>query len=87
MEVPTDMQAFFFEDINQMLNFSLDSINQQAEEYGGFQDDYSQVDDENFEAPSMKRLAKARKLLRMRRRKTLPKICSFSKSARTVHII
>lgn len=52
MEVPTDMQAFFFEDINQMLNFSLDSINQQAEEYGGFQDGYSQVDDENFEAPS-----------------------------------
>lgn len=52
MEVPTDMQAFFFEDINQMLNFSLDSINQQAEEYGGFQDDYSQVDEENFEALS-----------------------------------
>lgn len=52
MEVPTDMQAFFFEDINQMLNFSLDTINQQAEEYGGFQDDYSQVEEENFEAPS-----------------------------------
>lgn len=52
MEIPTDMQAFFFEDINQMLNFSLDSINQQAEEYGGFQDDYSQVEEENFEAPS-----------------------------------
>lgn len=52
MEVPTDMQAFFFEDINQMLNFSLDSINQQAEKYGGFQNDYSQVDEENFEAPS-----------------------------------
>lgn len=52
MEVPTDMQAFFFEDINQMLNFSLDSINQQAEEYGGFQNNYSQVDEENFEAPS-----------------------------------
>ena len=52
MEVPTDMQAFFFEDINQILNFSLDSINQQAEEYGGFQGDYSQVEEENFEAPS-----------------------------------
>ena len=52
MEVPTDMQAFFFEDINQMLNFSIDSINKQAEEYGGFQDDYSQVEEENFEAPS-----------------------------------
>lgn len=52
MEIPTDMQAFFFEDINQMLNFSFDSINQQAEEYGGFQDDYSQVEEENFEAPS-----------------------------------
>ena len=52
MEVPTDMQAFFFEDINQMLNFSLDSINKQAEEYGGFQDDYSQVEEENFDAPS-----------------------------------
>lgn len=51
MKVPTDMQAFFFEDINQMLNFSFNSINQQAEEYGGFQDDYSQVEDENFEAP------------------------------------
>ena len=52
MKVPTDMQAFFFEDINHMLNFSLDSINQQAEEYGGFQDDYSQVEEENFEAPT-----------------------------------
>lgn len=81
------MQAFFFEDINQMLNFSLDSINQQAEEYGGFQDDYSQVDEENFDTHPMKRLAKARKLLQMMRRMTLPRICSFSKSARTVHII
>ena len=52
MGVPTDMQAFFFEDINHMLNFSFDSINQQAEEYGGFQNDYSQVEEENFEAPS-----------------------------------
>lgn len=52
MGVPADMQAFFFEDINQMLNFSFDSINQQAEEYGGFQEDYSQVEEENFEAPS-----------------------------------
>lgn len=52
MGVPTDMQAFFFEDINHMLNFSFDSINQQAEEYGGFPDDYSQVEEENFEAPS-----------------------------------
>lgn len=50
MKVPTEMQAFFFEDIDQMLNFSLDSINQQAEEYGGFNDDYSQVDGDNFEA-------------------------------------
>lgn len=52
MEVPTEMQAFFFEDIDQMLNFSFDSISQQAEEYGGFQDDYSSVDNENLEAQS-----------------------------------
>ena len=39
------MQAFFFEDIDQMLNFSFDSINHQAEDYGGFQDDYSAVDE------------------------------------------
>lgn len=52
MKAPTEMQAFFFEDINQMLNFSLDSINQQAEEYGGFDEDYSRVENENFEAPS-----------------------------------
>lgn len=45
MEVPSDMQAFFFEDIDQMLNFSFDSINHQAEDYGGFQDDYSAVDE------------------------------------------
>lgn len=52
MEVPTEMQAFFFEDIDQMLNFSFDSISQQAEEYGGFQDDYSSVDNENLGAQS-----------------------------------
>lgn len=52
MKAPTEMQAFFFEDIDQMLNFSLDTINQQAEEYGGFDDDYSQVENENFEAPT-----------------------------------
>ncbi len=52
MKAPNEMQAFFFEDIDQMLNFSLDSINQQAEEYGGFNEDYSQVEEENFEAPS-----------------------------------
>lgn len=53
MEEPSEMQAFFFEDISQMLSFSLDSINQQAEEYGGFQEDYSQVESENFEAPTV----------------------------------
>ena len=53
MEEPSEMQAFFFEDISQMLSFSLDSINQQAEEYGGFQVDYSQVESENFEAPTV----------------------------------
>lgn len=52
MEVPTEMQAFFFEDIDQMLNFSFDSISQQAEEYGGFQYDYSSVDNESLEATS-----------------------------------
>lgn len=52
MEVPTEMQAFFFENIDQMLNFSFDSISQQAEEYGGFQYDYSSVDNENLEATS-----------------------------------
>lgn len=52
MKAPTEMQAFFFEDIDKMLNFSFDSISQQAEEYGGFQDDYSSVDNENLEATS-----------------------------------
>ena len=51
--MPSEMQAFFFEDISQMLSFSLDSINQQAEEYGGFQEDYSQVESDNFEAPTV----------------------------------
>lgn len=38
MEVPSDMQAFFFEDLDQILNFNLDSFNQQIEEAGGFDD-------------------------------------------------
>lgn len=42
MKVPKDMQAFFFEDIDTMLNFSIESFQQQAEEYGGFDDFDSQ---------------------------------------------
>ena len=49
MKVPTDMQAFFFEDIDQMLNFDIGSINQQAEEMGGFNDDFEETS-ENYES-------------------------------------
>lgn len=45
MEVPTDMQAFFFEDIDQMLNFDLNSFQSQAEEYGGFTNEYEETGD------------------------------------------
>lgn len=43
MEAPKEMQAFFFEDIDMMLNFSLDQFNQQVSDAGGFADmtDYS----------------------------------------------
>lgn len=54
LEAPKEMQAFFFEDIDLMLNFSLDDFNQQVSQAGGFADmsDYSQQenyqeDDEN----------------------------------------
>ena len=36
MEAPMEMQAFFFEDIDMMLNFSLDQFNQQVSDAGGF---------------------------------------------------
>ena len=36
MEAPKEMQVFFFEDIEMMLNFSLDSFNQQVSDSGGF---------------------------------------------------
>lgn len=36
MKVPQEMQSFFFEDIDTMLNFSLETFNQQAEDMGGF---------------------------------------------------
>lgn len=36
MKAPEEMQAFFFEDINTMLNFSLGQFEQQAQEAGGF---------------------------------------------------
>lgn len=47
MEVPTEMQAFFFEDIDQMLNFDIGSIQQQAEDAGGFEnyESYTSSDD------------------------------------------
>ena len=49
MKVPTDMQAFFFEDIDQMLNFDISSINQQAEEMGGFNNDFEESGNDGFE--------------------------------------
>ena len=48
MKVPTDMQAFFFEDIDQMLNFDINSINQQADEMGGFTNDYEETGDTDY---------------------------------------
>ena len=38
LEAPKEMQAFFFEDIDMMLNFSLDQFNQQVDAAGGFAD-------------------------------------------------
>lgn len=52
LEAPKEMQAFFFEDIDMMLNFSLDQFNQQVNDAGGFADmaEYSQQENEdNFE--------------------------------------
>ena len=90
MEVPTDMQAFFFEDINQMLNFSLDSINQQAEEYGGFQNDYSQVDEENFEAPSNEEAGESEDLFVLKEREDgshyMKVVCPYCGNMETIEI-
>ncbi len=49
MEVPTEMQAFFFEDIDQMLNFDINSINQKADEMGGFSNDYEETVETDYE--------------------------------------
>lgn len=49
MKVPTDMQAFFFEDIDQMLNFDMNSINQQADEMGGFSNDYEETGETEYD--------------------------------------
>jgi len=38
MKAPKEMQAFFFEDIDTMLNFSYDQFNQQVSDAGGFTD-------------------------------------------------
>ncbi len=45
MEAPKEMQAFFFEDIDTMLNFSLDQFNQQVSDAGGFADMENYNDD------------------------------------------
>lgn len=49
MKVPTDMQAFFFEDIDQMLNFDINSIEQQAEEMGGYTNDYEDTSNTDYD--------------------------------------
>ncbi len=49
MKVPTDMQAFFFEDIDQMLSFDMDSINQQADEMGGFSNGYEETEETDYD--------------------------------------
>ena len=36
LEAPKEMQAFFFEDIDMMINFSFDQFQRQAEKSGGF---------------------------------------------------
>lgn len=38
LEAPKEMQAFFFEDIDMMINFSFDQFQQQAQAAGGFAD-------------------------------------------------
>ena len=50
MEAPKDMQAFFFEDIDMMMNFSLDQFNQQVDSAGGFaqMQDYSTGESEEY---------------------------------------
>lgn len=44
MDVPSEMQAFFFEDIDHMLNFDITTINAQADEMGGFTNDYEETE-------------------------------------------
>lgn len=48
MDVPTEMQAFFFEDIDQMLNFDINSFQSQAEEYGGFTNQYEETEETSY---------------------------------------
>lgn len=49
MQVPTDMQAFFFEDIDQMLNFDINSFNQQATEMGGSTNLYEETEETTYD--------------------------------------
>lgn len=43
MEIPSEMQAFFFEDIDQMINFSFEDFNMPEAKY-----DYDDVGDESY---------------------------------------
>lgn len=54
MEAPEEMQAFFFEDINHMLNFSFDGFAQQAQSFGGFADVTSTTyEDSHQQSPTL----------------------------------
>lgn len=49
MQVPTEMQAFFFEDIDTMLNFDINSLTQQAEDMGGFSNAYEETEETSYD--------------------------------------
>lgn len=49
LEVPSEMQPFFFESIDTMLNFSLDQFNQQVEESGGFVESPQDFQSEDYQ--------------------------------------
>lgn len=51
LEAPKEMQAFFFEDIDMMINFSLDDFNKQVDAAGGFasESDYTSPDNDEYD--------------------------------------
>jgi hypothetical protein len=97
MDIPEEMQSFFFEDINSMINFTYGQFQQQAQDYGtdvssedltgGFQDHFDDSDEEQAtDEESEQEMDIFKVITREDGTKFMNVICPYCGNAETIEI-